>query len=345
MLLIMTVILIPLLSYILSNPVFAQERTKVVWVLAVSMFLMSWGCGEDEPQVVEISPVDGETLNYLSPVTVEFNKPMDLNTVQITVGGVAGDITFGESTTEFVWTPDKWALLLPEGPKRVEIVGADADGAPLMDYQPITVNLSTADLLPRVVGISPRDGGNLYRSSWLTVFFNKPMDPDTVQITVEDVQGDITFDKSATKFVWRLQKCADLSPSGPRRVEIVGADVDGNSLIDFQPITVNAVEAIIEPPLIVGREPNFGQPIDVDISKIVIIFSAPIDSSKTTVLVSTQEGGMIRSEVRWNNNRVEIYFRDPLIPETTYAISLDNLIDLCGFAGWDTGIFFITQAR
>ena len=154
MLLIITAPLIPLLSYILSTPASAQGREKAALVLVASIFLMSQGCGEPDeeavlsqvkevilPQVVETSPADGETLHFPASLTVVFNKPMDPNTVQITVSGVSGDITFDTSATEFVWTLKKWVLLLSPGPGLVKIVGADGDGNPLMDYRPITVNV------------------------------------------------------------------------------------------------------------------------------------------------------------------------------------------------------------
>lgn len=63
--LIITVTLIPLLNHILSNPVFAQEREKVVWVLVASMFLITSGCGEPEEPIGEDDVKPKPVTNFL----------------------------------------------------------------------------------------------------------------------------------------------------------------------------------------------------------------------------------------------------------------------------------------
>ncbi|MCZ6677732.1 MAG: hypothetical protein O7E52_10830, partial [Candidatus Poribacteria bacterium] len=125
-------------------------------LLIISLYGTILGCedgGEDPgmkdeivlPKVVQISPSDGEKLHpdggLSYSLRVVFNKPMAVETVEIAVGGVAGDITSNETHTEFTWTLQKWGLLCPGGLQPAMIQGRDEAGNPLTCYQPNMVNV------------------------------------------------------------------------------------------------------------------------------------------------------------------------------------------------------------
>jgi hypothetical protein len=154
---------------------------KQHWLVLLSTILLQIvisGCQESgeeviSPEVMKISPSEGEAL--FSSLEVVFNKPMAVETIKITVGGVEGQITFNEKHTEFVWIPQKLALLSP-GPNLVQIKGEDKHGRPLVDYRPITVNVVIGEIEPiEITRITPNP--------------NQPVDPGLSQMTVRFSEG------------------------------------------------------------------------------------------------------------------------------------------------------------
>jgi hypothetical protein len=196
-----------------------------------------------------------------------------------------------------------------------------------ISLQFIIVGCQGADrdiVFPEVVEISPSDGEILPAFFPVRAVFNKPMDTETVEITVGDLLGDITFNETHTEFVWNLHRWALLLPGAPQPVAVTGRDKEGNVLVGYKPINVNVAFGEIEPILITRIVPNVEQRLAVDLQKVIVFFDQDVDPA-STIAVTSEGGGSTRLDVLWSGSRAEITFQQQLVAKTTYTVVLNLL--------------------
>jgi hypothetical protein len=186
-------------------------------------------------------------------------------------------------------------------------------------------------ILPEVVEISPADGEILAIGGEIKVVFNKPMQPETVTITVGGIAGEITSNDNHTEFVWTLKKWGRL-PGSIQQVRISGRDLEGNLLINQKPTTVDVAHPDGPHRAITYLEPDVSEPLPVDTRNIFVEFDAPIDTAESSVSAASENGKPIPVEPLWreNSRSVEVVFQEPLEAQTTYTVVF-HLITPAGY--------------
>ena len=150
--------------------------------------------GEAPPGVFDTDPLAGEELPLDGAITLYFDQPMDMTTVQAAFSiapDVAGDLeVVDESTLRF--TPSDPLQRATEYTITIDTTAESAAGEPLAD--PFALKLRTIGFLEVSQVLPAPDATGIATDATLTVIFNRPVVPLVSAEDMADLPDPLTID-------------------------------------------------------------------------------------------------------------------------------------------------------
>ncbi len=304
---------------------------RPLWLMVVLVLVLSgivgtgstqpvWSAGENiAPQVIDTSPVRGESLPLAGNVTFYFDQPMDRASVQAALNASPN------VTGALDWSDDMTATFRPAAPLdrateytfTLTSAAKSAASIPLRDT--FTLRLRTVGFL-EVTQVSPSNGTKEVETSpTITVIFNRPVVP---LLTVDDMAklpGPITISPAVEgKGEWQSTSIYTFKPTALKGgtaytvtvnkglTDITGAVLPDNVTFSFTTALPKAVEIRVQPGVQID---NQTEKILRD-PKITLTFSQQMDTAavESAFTLVGPNNAAVPGTFAWNDQKQTLTF-------------------------------------